>query len=89
LKPSQKSRSLRRIKLRLPGGKPTLHFSPKAGGKPTCSICGTELHGVVSSRTGSKASTFRVPTRPYAGVLCHSCLSSQIRQLARPVESDA
>ncbi|TMI24997.1 50S ribosomal protein L34e [Candidatus Bathyarchaeota archaeon] len=81
-KPSQRGHRRRHVKVRLPSGKRTLHFQPRAHSRPTCSRCGAQLHGVISKRAGLPASSRR-PTRPYAGVLCGNCLTSEIRQLVR------
>jgi large subunit ribosomal protein L34e len=83
-KPSQRTHGRRRKAVTLPSGRRTLHFLPRAHSKPTCSRCGSVLQGVISSRGSPSAASLRVPNRPFAGVLCHKCLSSEIRSRAHP-----
>jgi len=81
-RPSQRTHGRRRKVLTLPSGTRTIHFSPKAHKGAHCSRCGAVLHGVVTG-TAAMAKSSRVPSRPFAGVLCGNCLASEVRRVAR------
>lgn len=82
-KPSQKTHGRRKLRVTLPSGRRTFHFQPRAHGKATCMRCGSELHGVPTNKPQNQARSSRAPSRPYAGILCPNCLSSEVRSLVR------
>ena len=82
-KPSQRTHGRRKLKLRLPSGKRTFHFEPRASAKAQCARCGKELHGVPTTKPQNYARSSRAPGRAWGGVLCPSCLSTEIRGLVR------
>ena len=81
-----KSRTLRRIFKRMPGGKSELRYEQR---KPTvahCGRCGAELKGIprgTSKQIGKLSKTQKRPERPYGGVLCSRCLRDIIKLEAR------
>ncbi|TMI43002.1 50S ribosomal protein L34e [Candidatus Bathyarchaeota archaeon] len=79
----RKSRSLARTSVRLPSGKATFHYRRRSARMGTCSSCGLPLRSTPTNRAWKLAKSNRSPTRPYGGSLCHRCLSSEIRRLAR------
>ena len=83
---SKRTRSVKKVKVRTPGGVTTTHFRGEKSGKPKCGLCGTTLSAVKSGTTHELRSvpkSGRVPARPYAGVLCTNCLDSLIRYVTR------
>jgi large subunit ribosomal protein L34e len=81
-----KSRSRKRVKVKLPGGKTVMHYKQKKPGKHVCGRCGNQLSGVPSktvNKLANMAKTEKVPTRPYAGVLCSECTQQLFTYKAR------
>lgn len=80
-----RSRSLRRVYVKTPGGKTVLHYrrsKPKIG---HCK-CGAKLKGVARERPYkmmNMAKTKKRPERPYGGVLCSKCLREFLKENAR------
>jgi large subunit ribosomal protein L34e len=76
VRPSLRSRSLRRVQVRVPGGNTVRRYERRAPGKAQCAICGAVLKGVprahpLEMKKIPKSS--RRPERPYGGVLCSAC----------------
>ena len=84
--PKQRSRSLRRVQRRVPGGRTVLHYRRKKPSKARCGSCGTALMGVpreLPYKMRTMAKTKKRPERPYGGVLCSSCTRIKLVELAR------
>ncbi len=86
VRPAYRSRSLRRVYRRTPGGRTVLRFEKRRPGPARCARCGRILHGVprlrpVELRKLPKRA--RRPERPYGGYLCPSCLSKLIKEAVR------
>ncbi len=67
-----KSRKLRRIFKKLPGGKTTIKYENRKPKKAKCSNCDKTLIGVpreLPSKMKNLAKTKKRPERPYGGVL--------------------
>lgn len=84
--PRNRSRSKKKVKTRTPGGKTVTHYKGKKTGRKKCSRCSSELGGTPSRtktvlRRMSKSE--RIPSRPYAGVLCDSCVDDLVRYVTR------
>ena len=82
-RPSQRTRSLRKIKVRLPGGELKVRFEKRKPSKPVCGGCGKPLSGVprdVPSRIRKLPKTKKRPERPYGGNLCPSCSREKIKE---------
>jgi len=91
-RPAYRSRSLRRVYVRTPGGELKIHYEKRRPGPARCAICGRVLGGVprlrpVELRKLSK--TERRPERPYGGVLCPSCLARLLRKSVRETVLEA
>ncbi len=86
MKRSQRSRSLKRVSKRTPGGRLVLHFRKRRPGSPKCALCKRELHGVARGR-GTELSRVRRSqrrvSRPYGGYLCSACMRAEIKRLVR------
>jgi large subunit ribosomal protein L34e len=81
-----KSRSMRRVYRKTPGGKVVLHYRKRKPKLPRCGSCGATLKGVVKERPSklkNMPKTKKRPTRPYGGVLCTKCLRKLMIEKAR------
>ncbi|MBI1969774.1 50S ribosomal protein L34e [Candidatus Woesearchaeota archaeon] len=81
----KKSRTMRRVYRRTPGGRLVLHFVKRKAKQPHCSNCGTVLHGmprVKSSLRGFPRTKIR-PERPYGGNFCSGCMRKHFTQQTR------
>ena len=78
-KARKRSRSLRRVKVRLPSGKVKIRYEKRKPKQAKCAICGKPLHGV-PRETRNLAKTKKRPERPYGGYLCSRCMREVIKQ---------
>jgi len=84
--PYKRSRSLRRLQVKVPGGKTVLHYKEKKPGKAKCGNCSSLLKGVPRERNLNMhklPKTKKRPTRPYGGNLCSKCMRALIVEKAR------
>ncbi|MBI5392197.1 50S ribosomal protein L34e [Candidatus Woesearchaeota archaeon] len=84
--PHQRSRTLRRVYVKTPGGKTVLHHEKRKPGKAQCAHCGKPLSGVPNVRAtqmNQYPKTQRRPERPYGGMLCSPCTRAHIIQQVR------
>ena len=87
--PRFRSRTMRRVYVKTPGGKINLHHRKRKQSKLTCHECGKVLPGTknFTSNTKNKLSkSEKRPERPYGGVLCSSCTRKLIVKKARGQE---
>jgi len=92
VRPSLRSTTHARIKIRTPGGRVVIHLRERKKDLPVCSICGKPLRGVqggssVELRKGSRSS--KRPNRTFGGTICHACLSNLIKVEARRISLTA
>jgi large subunit ribosomal protein L34e len=84
--PRFRSRSLRRVKKKRPGGQIVTHYEKRNPSVPKCANCKTELKGIPRKRPHKMQklglSKKRVE-RPYGGYLCSNCLKKLIKEEAR------
>lgn len=67
---NKKSHSLRRVKVKTPGGRVTIHYKRRKPNYPKCGITGQILPGVArgtSTEVRKLARSERKPSRPYGG----------------------
>ncbi len=79
--PRLRSRSLRRVFRKVPGGRVSLHYKKKKPKTAKCGNCGASLKGVPRAfpfRMRSMAKTKKRPERPFGGVLCSRCMRQSI-----------
>jgi len=79
--PYKRSRSLRRLQIKVPGGRTVLHYKERKPGKAKCGSCGSILTGVKRERNlkmHKLPKTKKRPERPYGGNLCSRCTRSLI-----------
>lgn len=85
-RPRYRSRSLRRVQKKMPGGKTKQVYVKKKPGLHKCAECGAELKGIPRlSATKAKniAKTKKRPERIYGGFLCNKCARAKLKQEAR------
>ncbi|MCF7798705.1 50S ribosomal protein L34e [Candidatus Woesearchaeota archaeon] len=84
-----KSRTLRRVMKRVPGGKAVKRYEPRNPGAARCAITGEPLHGVPRKTPNQLAKlpkTMRRPQRPYGGVLGSRASRQLIKEEARETQ---
>ncbi len=86
VKPMLRTRARKRVKKRVPGGSTVTHYKEAKSARKKCARCGTQLSGVENEvccvlRNMSKSE--KVPSRPYAGVLCPDCVERLVRYTTR------
>ncbi|MBW2995123.1 50S ribosomal protein L34e [Candidatus Woesearchaeota archaeon] len=82
----KKSRTLRRVKKKTPGGVSKLKHVIRKPKQGHCSNCGTILHGTprATARQMSRMSnTKKKPKRPFGGKLCTRCMRIEFIKRAR------
>ena len=78
-----KSRTLRRVHVKTPGGNNKTHYKKGKPGKAHCSSCGALLKGVPRERPykmQGMAKTEKRPQRPFGGVLCTKCMRELMKK---------
>ena len=81
-----KSRSMRRVFKKTPGGKTKLTYLKRKPKKTLCASCKTVLKGVVRANNTEirhMPKTKKRPQRPYGGVLCSKCSREKHKEMAR------
>jgi len=76
-RPRYRTKSLRKIKVRTPGGTLTMHYEKRHKGWYKCAVCGKPLAGVPREPKELPKSSRR-PERPYGGYLCAECLRREL-----------
>ncbi len=77
----RKSRSLRRVHKKVPGGRTVIHYEPRKPKQAKCGSCGKALHGIpreLPSKFRNLPKSQKRPERPYGGVLCSKCMRQKI-----------
>jgi large subunit ribosomal protein L34e len=80
---SERSRSLRKIKVNTPGGRRKIHLERKKNAPAKCAICKKPLAGRKKGRDSDIAKlskTQKRPERPFGGFLCPSCMRTEIKK---------
>ena len=82
---SVKSRSLKRVWRRTPGGRTVIHYRGSRLGVAVCGVCGSRLGGMPTSGKVLRkiAKSSKRPERLFGGVLCPSCLSLALKLSVR------
>ena len=86
-----RSRTLRRVKVKVPGGAVKLHYRKRKPSITKCGKCKSPLKGIprlrpVKMQNISKSQ--KTVARPFGGNLCSSCTRSLIKLQARKVKLD-
>lgn len=86
VRPSRRTRSVKKVQRHTPGARDTTLFRRKKAGRVGCGRCGKTLAGVAAgtpTQLANLSKSSKVPARPYAGVLCPGCISALNRYAAR------
>jgi len=81
-RPALRSRSLRRRKVRRPGGELVTRYERRKPSPAKCGRCGNQLSGVPRERPsgiGKLPKSSKRPNRPFGGNLCSSCSRQEIK----------
>jgi large subunit ribosomal protein L34e len=84
--PRYRSRTLRRVHVRTPGGTSKIQYRKRNPKVAKCSKCEAKLKGVPRGRPYKlmqMAKTKKRPERPYGGILCSKCLKKLMIDRAR------
>ena len=79
--PRLRSRSLRKVFRKVPGGRTNIHFKKRKPRAARCGDCGAVLKGVpheLPFKMRTMAKTKKRPERPFGGILCSRCMRQQI-----------
>ena len=79
--PHLRSRSLRKVYRKVPGGRVSIHYKKRKPKNAKCGNCGDMLKGVpreLPFKMRSMAKTKTRPERPFGGVLCSRCMRATI-----------
>lgn len=85
-RPNKRSRTFRRVHVKMPGGTTRMHYRKRKPASATCGTCGAELHGVPRERPylmRTMPKTKKRPERPFGGVLCNNCARTEFKAKAR------
>ena len=85
VRPALRSRSVRRIYRKTPGGRTVIHYDRLKRSKARCAVCGRELGGVPLGKEELRKlpKSLKRPERMFGGVLCPSCLSLALKIAVR------
>ena len=81
-----KSRRLRRVFVKAPGGNTKLQYKERKPSKAVCAHCKKVLAGVphaTSAKMRNMPKTAKRPQRPYGGILCSACMRKLLQEKAR------
>ena len=84
--PRLRSRSLRKVYRKVPGGRVSVHYKKRKHKTARCGNCGALLKGVARElpfKMRSMAKTKKRPERPFGGMLCSRCMRESIINKAR------
>ena len=81
-RPAQRSRTLRRIKVRTPGGRTVTRYEKRAKGVPKCPVTGLPLSGM-NAKVYRFGVSIRAPSRPYGGTYSHKVVARVLRLAVR------
>jgi len=80
-RPGLRTRSLRRILKKIPGGAFVIHYTKRKPSVSRCAKCKKPLKGVPkNSRIKRIARSLRKSSRPYGGNLCSKCSREAIKE---------
>ncbi len=81
-----RSRKLRRVYVKTPGGRTTMHHRKRKPSKAVCASCKKQLAGVpreFPSKMANMPKTAKRPERRYGGTLCTQCTRKLLKSRAR------
>lgn len=81
-----KSRTLRNVPTKTPGGRIVKKFVQRKPKKAHCAMCKGDLHGIpraTPTQMAKLSKSEKRPERTYGGVLCGNCVRVILKQEAR------
>lgn len=81
-RPMHRSRTLRRVKRKTPGGKVSMQYKERKPQPAKCANCGAVLKGVARERPYKMKrlpKSAKRPERPFGGNLCSKCSREKIK----------
>jgi len=84
--PRRRSRTLRRVHKKMPGGSTRMVYEKRKPKVPKCALCGAKLKGIPRLRpfkAMNTPKTMKRTERAYGGFMCGNCLRAKIKQEAR------
>lgn len=84
-----RTRTLRRIRKRLPGGKLAIHYEKRKPKIAHCAICKKNLSGMPRLRAyklHSLSKSKKRPERSYGGMLCSKCAREKLKERIRSLK---
>lgn len=85
-RPKHRSRSLRRVQKKMPGGKTRQVYAMRKPKVHKCAKCGVELKGIprfMPNKAKNAPRTKKRVERAYGGFICASCAREKFKQEAR------
>ena len=85
-KPGHRSRSLRRVQKKMPGGRLRQVYIERKPKIHKCALCGAELKGIprlMPTKAKNTPKTRKRPQRINGGFLCNRCARAKLKQEAR------
>ena len=85
-RPSERSRSKRRVQKKMPGGRTRQSYAARRPKVHKCSECSLELKGMprlMPNKAKNSPRSKKTVNRPYGGFLCARCAREKIRKEAR------
>ena len=82
-RPSQRSRSLRKLVKKTPGGRTVMRYGKRKHSRAKCGACGKSLPGVPMGRDSDirkLPKTKKRPERAFGGNLCSPCSRREIKR---------
>ena len=83
VRPAYRSRRLRRVKVRTPGGETRIHYEKGFAGPPRCALSGVKLQGMDGKRGKTEHTRIKAVSRPYGGYVSHRVLARGLRLAVR------
>ncbi len=86
MKDKFKTKSVKKMYKRIPGGKTVIHYKKEKPGIQKCAECKKPLHGIPklsTSKLSGMPKTKKRPQRSYGGYLCSKCSRRKITEKIR------
>lgn len=84
--PRHRSRSMRRVQRKTPGGRTKTYYRARKPKAPACAECKKTLQGIPRMSTAKSKNapkSRKTVSRAYGGFLCAECVKKKIRHQAR------
>ena len=86
MRPGLRSRSVKKVRKKLPSGVLTTHFKKEKPSRQKCGVCDSELHGLPRLkpiRYSNLNKSARTVNRKFGGSLCSKCSRDSIKKSVR------